>query len=90
VPTVVTFDLPPEIERTLREQIADLDQAAKEGVLVELYRQSKLTHAQLGEALGMTRYEVDGLLKRHNVDEDSISLDEFRAQLDLIDRARGG
>ena len=86
---MVAFELPPEIERSLRGQIADLDQVAKEGALIELYRQAKLTHAQLAEALGLSRYEVDGLLKRHNVVEDAISLEEFRAELDFIDRARG-
>jgi hypothetical protein len=53
--------------------------AAKEAVLVELFRQRHITHHQLGEALGLTRSEVDGVLKRHNVPLD-LSLEAFHAQ----------
>jgi hypothetical protein len=63
----VTFQLPTEIEATLRRQLANLDQAAKEALLVEMYRQHKLTHHQLAKALGLSRTETDGLLKRHEV-----------------------
>jgi len=63
----VTFELPREIEKSLREQLADLDQAAKKALLVELYRQRKLTQDQLAEALGISWYESEGVLKRHEV-----------------------
>jgi len=33
----VTFDLPSNIERALRQEFADLNHAAKESALVELY-----------------------------------------------------
>ena len=48
----VTFDLPEDIEQSLRHQLGDLDRAAKEAALVELYRQERLTHYQLAQALG--------------------------------------
>jgi hypothetical protein len=63
----VTFELPQAIEKNLREQLRDLDQAAKEALLVELYRQRKLTQDQLAEALGISWYESEGVLKRHEV-----------------------
>ncbi|HEV8293018.1 MAG TPA: UPF0175 family protein, partial [Tepidisphaeraceae bacterium] len=63
----VTFELPREIEKSLREQLADLDQAAKEALLVELYRQRKLTQHQFASALGISLYESEGVLKRHEV-----------------------
>ena len=63
----VTFELPREIEKSLREQFADLDRAAKEALVVELYRQRKLTQDQLSLALGISWYESEGLLKRHEV-----------------------
>jgi hypothetical protein len=63
----VSFELPIEIERTLREALGDVGRAAKEALLVDLYRQEKLTHHQLASALGLSRFETDALLKRHEV-----------------------
>ena len=77
----ITFQLPETIERHLREEFNDVDQVAKEAALVELYRQGKIGHFQLGQALGLSRYEVDGILKQHGVTEDLLSSDEHQAQL---------
>jgi hypothetical protein len=82
---VVTIQLPPDVEQRLRVSISDLDAAAKEAMLVELYRQDKLSRYELSCALSLDRFEVDELLKRHHVTEDLPSTDEL--QLDL-ERAR--
>ena len=74
----ISFSLPQSLETDLRRQVADLDQAAKEAFLVELFRQQKLTHRQLAEALGLSRYETDGVLKRHEVHCDLTLDDVFR------------
>jgi hypothetical protein len=66
----VTFDLPPDIEQSLRHEFGDLAQAAKEAALVELYRQGQVTHRVLSRALGISRLEAEALLKRHGVTED--------------------
>lgn len=66
----VTFQLPENIEQNLRREVKDLDQAAKEAMLVELYRQDKLTHLELSQALGLGRLETEAVLKRYNVTED--------------------
>ena len=78
----VSFSLPENIEKQLRAELGDLDQAAKEAALVELYRLGKLSHGKLAESLGVSRYETDALLKRHNVTEDLVTLDEFNEQVD--------
>jgi hypothetical protein len=77
----ISFELPESIEQYLRDLVGDLDAVAKEAALVELYRQSKLTHHQLATALGLERFETDGLLKRHGVTEDLITLEEFDEQV---------
>ena len=77
----VTIQLPTDIESDLRRELGDLDQAAKEAMLVELYRQDKLTHHQLSLALGLDRFETDTILKKHNVTEDLPSDDEYNAAL---------
>lgn len=85
----VTFELPNRIERNLRLQLGDLDLAAKEAALVELYRQGTLTHHELAESLGLSRIETDGVLKKHNVTEDLITVEEFERQAEELWRAMG-
>lgn len=87
---VISFEVPKSVEQTLREGCDNPSIAAKVAFLVELYRQGKLTHHELGGALDLTRYETDSLLKRHNVTEDLITLEELDEQLrtaqTIIDR----
>lgn len=85
----VMFELPGDIERNLRHQLGDLDQAAKEAALVELYRQELLTNHDLAQALGLSRLEVDALLKKHNVTEDLLTVEEFERQVDDLKRELG-
>lgn len=75
----ISFDLPREIEELLRSEGADLSADAKESYLVSLYREDRITHLQLAEALGLSRLETNGVLKRHRV---SIGPDfeDFRAE----------
>ena len=63
----VSFELPREIENTLGGEAGDVGRTAKEALLVELYRQRKITHLQLSVALGLSRFETDAILKRHEV-----------------------
>ena len=77
----VNFDLPASLEDELRKTLGDLDQAAKEAALVELYRHGQLTHHQLAEALGLSRFETDAVLQRHKVTEDLVDLREHEQQM---------
>ncbi len=43
------------------------DQAAKEAMLVQLYRQQKLTHHELAILLKLSRFDTDALLHRYGV-----------------------
>ncbi len=85
----VSFTLPENIEQQLRQQVGDLSVAAKEAALVELYRQGKLSHHELGVALDLSRFEVDGLLKRHNVTEDLMTIEEFERQQETLRKVLG-
>lgn len=77
----ISFDIPPNIEQALRSCGQDLSQVAKEAALVELYRQDRITQFELAAALGLSRYETDGVLKRHGVTEDLLTVDEFERQV---------
>jgi len=87
--TTVSFQLPDHIERQLRQDLGDLDSAAKEAALVELYRQGRLSHGKLAEGLGISRYETDAVLKRHNVTEDLLTREEFEQQAAGLHRILG-
>ena len=82
----VTFDLPTEIETNLRRSLGDLDKAAKEAAMVELYRQDKVTQHELSQALGISRLETEAVLKRHNVTEDLPSADEIADDVETLRR----
>jgi predicted HTH domain antitoxin len=66
----VTIQLPADVEERLRAESSDLDAEAKEAMLIELYRQDKLSHFELAQTLGLDRFETDGVLKKHNVTVD--------------------
>lgn len=83
----ITFDLPASVEETLREELPNLDQEAKEIVLVALYREGKLTHHEFASAMNVTSYDADGILKRHGVTEDLISPEEFAEEQAALDRS---
>ena len=79
----ISFEIPPEIAHELRADGADLGREAKETFLVELYRRDRIAHHQLAEALGLDRYETDGVLKRHKVSP-GVSAEETRARAAAI------
>lgn len=86
----ISFDLPDSVERHLATLSDNVDAAAKEAAVVELYRQGQLSHGALAECLGISRTEVDALLQRHGVTEDLPTVAEFREQLEAIrNRLRG-
>ncbi|MBI4581770.1 MAG: UPF0175 family protein [Planctomycetes bacterium] len=85
----ITFNLSPDIESRLVENGHDPNQAAKEAALVELYRREKISHGELAQALGLSRYETDAVLKRHGVTEDLITPQELDAQVTGLQRLLG-
>ena len=75
----ISFSLPDAIEAQLRLRVANVDEAAKEAALVELYRMGKLSHGELA-CLGKSRDETDGMLQAHGVTEDLLTIAEFDEQ----------
>jgi len=83
----ISFEIPQSIEQELRTNGADINGEAREAYLVELYRQDRITHHQLTEALGLSRLETDGVLKRHKVSPGP-TLEELRAEIGSLRDAR--
>ena len=82
----ISFEIPPEIANELCVDGNDLGREAKEAFLIELYRRERIAHHQLAEALGLDRYETDGVLKRHKVST-GVSAEEIRAQATALQDA---
>lgn len=79
--TSVTFTVPDEI-RDLLARDGDVAVAAREAMLVELYRRGTISHGTLARALNLSRDQTDAILKRHGVTEDLPTLAELRAECD--------
>ncbi len=77
----ISIELPDAIEQRLRSDLGDLVAAGKEAMVIELYRQGKLTHYELSETLGLGRFETDGVLKQHGVTEDLLTAEELDEQI---------
>ena len=75
------IDIPADVEQKLRDRTVNLDSEAKEAMLVELYRQDKLSHHELSQSLGLDQFEIDAVLKRHHVTEDLPTDEEHLAAL---------
>ena len=83
----INFEIPGEIGRELSTTESDLSGEAREVFLVELYRQDRISHHQLTEALGVSRLEADAVLKRHQVSS-GVTAEEMRAQSTALQAAR--
>jgi len=58
---------PKQLQAQLEREWGDLGQAAKQALAIEGYRTRAFSLGQLAEALGISTYEADGLLKRRGI-----------------------
>ena len=84
----VTFQLPSDLEQNLRHDLKDLDAEAKEALLVTLFRQRKISHFSLAQALGLDRFQTEEILHRHNVTEDLGTVDDVLAEVSAAEGLR--
>jgi hypothetical protein len=84
----VSFDIPTDLEQSLRHDLADLGAQAKEAFLVSLYRQGKLSHLALAQALGLDRFETEEVLHKHRVTEDLGTAADYLADAQTLAQLR--
>jgi predicted HTH domain antitoxin len=77
----LAVNLPPEVEQRLRAESGDLSSAVLESFAINLFRRGILTHHQLGQVLGLDRFETDALLKRNDVNEYSLTHEDIDADV---------
>jgi predicted HTH domain antitoxin len=85
----VTIDLPPEVEQRLRAASPDLEGEAREAAALELFRRGRLSHYELSQILSLDRFETDAYLKRHNVYEGSLTMEDLEADRQTLERIIG-
>jgi hypothetical protein len=83
----ISFEIPQEIEQQIRTGGVDLGRDAKEVYLMEQYRQAKITHRQLEEALDLSFHEAEQLLKQRGMGQD-LDIEEFEAGRNFLRKAR--
>jgi predicted HTH domain antitoxin len=81
----ITFLLPDNVEQRLRAQSSDLDAEAREAAALELFRRGRLSHFELSRVLSLDRFETDSYLKRHNVYEGSLTMDDLENDLKTLE-----
>ncbi len=82
----IAFEIPREIEQQIGSVGADLNRDAKEVYLMEQYRQARITHRQLEEALDLSYQETEELLKQRGLGQD-LDIEEFKAGRQLLRKA---
>jgi predicted HTH domain antitoxin len=61
--TVVTVEIPANIERSLSGEWPDLSRKVTEAIALEGYRQAALSQGQVGQMLGLNFWETEAFLK---------------------------
>ena len=64
----VVLDITPETEKLLQAEWGDLNKAAREALIIESYRQGKLSVGQCSEIFGMSVLETEAFFHSRGVD----------------------
>lgn len=82
----VTVRIPDELAERLAADGGDLERRVLESLALTEYQAGRLTKPELRRLLGFsTRYQLDGFLKAHGVN-DGITLEEFERDRETLDR----
>ena len=64
----VVIDIPAETEKLLKAEWGDLNRAAREALVIESYRQGKLSLGQCSEIFGLPLLETEAFFRSRGVD----------------------
>jgi hypothetical protein len=81
----ITLTIPDELARLIGSP-GDIERRALEALALAEYQVGRLTRPELRRVLGFeTRFELDGFLKAHGINE-GMTLDEFAREQQDLDR----
>jgi Uncharacterised protein family (UPF0175) len=82
----VIVRIPDDLAERLAAAGGDLERRVLEALALAEYQAGRLTKPDLGRMLGFeTRYELDGFLKAHGVNE-GMTVAEFEQERQVLDR----
>jgi predicted HTH domain antitoxin len=81
----VLVEMSAEVEKLLAAEWGDLGKAAREALVIESYRQGKLSLGQCGAALGLCLADVEAFLRGRGVDLD-LTLQDVQRDRDALRR----
>ena len=64
----VVIDITPETEKLLQAEWGDLNKAAREALIIESYRQGKLSRGQCSEIFGLSLLEMEAFFHSRGVE----------------------
>ena len=85
----IKFELPKKIEEDLRGELGDLDRAAKEALLIECYREGRISLGYLAQALDMGVIEADTWLQKRGVPL-NYTPEDLKADVEALERILPG
>jgi hypothetical protein len=85
---IIELNLPDALARALGGNTAELPRRTLEAATLQQYAAGKITHAEVAEILGISRWETDALLKAKNVFPAGFD-QEFENDLKELRRAIG-
>jgi len=82
----VSVEVPDKFAPTLTKNGQDPARAALEAIALEGYRSGSLSASETRELLGFsTRYQLDGFLKSHNVQEGAYDIADYEQDCKTIE-----
>jgi predicted HTH domain antitoxin len=73
----IFVELPDEAAAKLSQNGVDLARVGLEGIAIEGYRSGALSAYETRTLLGLSRYQLDGFLKSHNVQEGAYDIADY-------------
>lgn len=89
MPLTITLNLPDDLEKQLRQSGRDLDGEVREAFALEMYREGRLTHADLSRMLGLDRFQTNALLNQRGIYEQSLTMADLEADRATLDHLFG-
>jgi hypothetical protein len=82
----IEIKIPEALARALGGEPSNLPQRTIEAATLQQYAAGKITHAQVGEILGLDRWQTDALLQKQNVFPPGFD-EEFKDDLNRLRQA---
>ena len=85
----ISFEQPTQVERRLSDAGPDLDRMEKIAVALDLFRNERITQYELGQMLGLDRFETNAMLVNRNEFAQCLTIEDIESDLRTIKTVLG-